>query len=135
MTRLEMENRRLNAAVELAAGARCADVAIKFGVTRVSASRWAYALTHGKSLKAGPTPGRPSRLTASQRADLLKLYRKQKAAGLKWTHRTVKALIFERYGIHYHHDYCCRIFQRLRQEISATTNVVSPYYPKKKKSP
>src|SRR5438105_12100592 len=76
LTRDEMESRRLLAAQDLQTGLPQSQVARKFGVSRTTASRWNRALsgTGFESLRKRRAPGRPSRLTGDQLADITGIY-------------------------------------------------------------
>ena len=77
LTRDEMESRRLMAAQDLQTGLSQSQIARKFGVSRTTASRWHRALS-GKGIEAlrkRRAPGRPSRLTPEQLAEVTRLYR------------------------------------------------------------
>src|SRR5437016_11160855 len=85
LTRDEMESRRLLAAQDLQTGLPQSQVARKFGVSRTTASRWNRALsgTGVESLRKRRAPGRPSRLSADQLADMRTVYHGgPRAAGL-----------------------------------------------------
>jgi transposase len=76
LNRDEMERRRLEAAGDLLKGITQARVARKFGVSRTTASRW-YRTLEGQGmerLRKRKAPGRPSRLSSSQRAEVREMF-------------------------------------------------------------
>ena len=119
LTRDEMESRRLLAAQDLQTGLPQSHVARKFGVSRTTASRWNRALTGTgfESLRKRRAPGRPSRLTADQLADITGIYQAgARAAGLdrdSWTTAGFAEAIFVRFGVKYDPDHAGRIMHRL----------------------
>src|SRR5258708_39916554 len=74
----EFENRRLRAVAMLQQKIPQAEIARKLEVTRQSVSRWAKSLVKlgEKGLQKKPRPGRPPKLTSSQRQTLLNLLAK-----------------------------------------------------------
>src|SRR5215813_5675032 len=76
LTRDEMESRRLMAAQDLQRGLSQSQVSRKFGVSRTTASRWHRALSGRgvECLRKRKAPGRPSRLTPGQLAELPTLF-------------------------------------------------------------
>src|SRR6202008_1323729 len=76
LTRDEMESRRLMAAQDLQTGLSQSQVARKFGVSRTTASRWNRALSGRgvEALRKRRAPGRPSRLSADQKAGVAEIY-------------------------------------------------------------
>ncbi|HEX3744723.1 MAG TPA: helix-turn-helix domain-containing protein [Bryobacteraceae bacterium] len=140
LTRDEMESRRLLAAQDLQRGLTQSQVARKFGVSRTTASRWFRSLS-GKgleSLRKRRAPGRPSRLTSTQLADVAAVYRAgARAAGFesdRWTTARFADAIFARFGVRYDPDHVGRIMHRLglrertRQRTHVTTAVAFPQY-------
>jgi transposase len=119
LTRDEMERRRLEAAQDLLQGVTQARVARKFGVSRTTASRWYKTLDrHGvERLRKRKAPGRPSRLSASQLAELPVIYAMgARAFGFetdRWTTARLAQAIQERFGIHYDPDHVGRLMHRL----------------------
>src|SRR5580704_17448879 len=140
LTRDEMESRRLLAAQDLQRGLTQSQVARKFGVSRTTASRW-YRSLSGKgmeSLRKRRAPGRPSRLTSTQLADVAEVYRAgARAAGFetdRWTTSRFADAIFARFGVRYDPDHVGRIMHRLglrerhRQRSRVNTAVSFPQY-------
>lgn len=76
LSRDEMERRRMEAAEDLLHGLSHSHVVAKFGVSRTTASRWHRALTAKglESLRKAKAPGRPSRLTPEQKAQIADLF-------------------------------------------------------------
>jgi transposase len=125
LTRDEMEGRRLLAAEELRRGLTQSQVARRFGVSRTTASRWFRALNgHGvEGLRKRRAPGRPSRLTKDQLAQVAELYHEgPRAAGFgsdRWTTVRFAEAILARFQVKYDPDHVGRIILRLglRQRI------------------
>jgi len=137
LTRDEMESRRLLAAQDLQRGLSQSQVARKFGVSRTTASRW-YRSLSGKgmeSLRKRRAPGRPSRLTAKQLADVADVYRAGAlAAGFesdRWTTSRFADAIFACFAVRYDPDHVGRIMHRLglRERTRPRTRVVAVAYP------
>src|ERR1043165_6848364 len=104
LTRDEMESRRLMAAQDLQTGLSQSKVARKFGVSRTTASRWHRALngTGVEALRKRRAPGRPSRLTATQQAEVADLYKAgPRASGFdtdRWTTMRFAEAIYSRFA-------------------------------------
>ncbi len=119
LTRDEMERRRLEAAEDLLKGVTQARVARKFGVSRTTASRWYKTLDrHGvERLRKRKAPGRPSRLTAGQMAEVPVIYAMgARAFGFetdRWTTARLAQAIQSRFGIQYDPDHVGRLMHRL----------------------
>lgn len=119
LNRNEMERRRLEAAQDLLKGVPQARVARKFGVSRTTASRWHRTLDrHGvERLHKRKAPGRPSRMTASQMAEVQEMF----ALGAlafgcetdRWTTARLARAIEARFGIRYDPDHVGRLMHRL----------------------
>jgi putative transposase len=120
LSRDEMERRRLEAAEDLQKGVTQARVARKFGVSRTTASRW-YRTLEGQGglerLRKRKAPGRPSRLSSSQLADVCELFAAgPRAAGFetdRWTTNRLAQAIEGRFGIRYDPDHVGRLMHRL----------------------
>ena len=119
LNRDEMERRRLEAAQDLLKGVTQARVARKFGVSRTTASRW-YRALEGENLerlRKRKAPGRPSRLSSSQQAEIAGMF----AAGARsfgfesdrWTTARLAHAIEARFGIRYDPDHVGRLMHRL----------------------
>lgn len=119
LTRDEMERRRLAAAQELLEGATQACVARKFGVSRTTASRWQRALKDHdlECLRKRRATGRPSRLSADQRAALVEMFHAgPRAWGFdneRWTTGRLADAIWRRFGVRYDPDHVGRLMHRL----------------------
>ena len=119
LNRDEMERRRLEAAQDLLKGVSQARVARKFGVSRTTASRWFRALEgHGlERLRKRKAPGRPSRLTSGQMAEITEMFAQgPRAFGFesdRWTTVRLAKAIEDRFGIRYDPDHVGRLMHRL----------------------
>jgi len=119
LNRDEMERRRLEAAEDLLKGVPQARVARKFGVSRTTASRWHRTLDrHGmERLHKRKAPGRPSRLTSAQMAEVPGIFAMGAAAfgfeNNRWTTARLARAIEMRFGIHYDPDHVGRLMHRL----------------------
>jgi transposase len=119
LNRDEMELRRLEAAEELIRGTTQARVARKFGVSRTTASRWNRALAgHSlERLRKRKAPGRPSRLTSSQQAEVTEIFALgPRAFGFetdRWSTARLANAIQARFGIRYDPDHVGRLMHRL----------------------
>jgi transposase len=109
----------MRAARLLAKGMKPADVARAVGSSPSSVTRWKEVISkHGvEGLKAKPAPGRPSRLSASQKEKLVKvLLRGPLASGYStnlWTCRRVAEVIRRKFGVQYHPQYVWNILRAL----------------------
>lgn len=119
LSREEMEYRRLQAARELANGSSQSRVARKFGVSRTTTSRWQRAL-EGKGvegLRRRRATGRPSRLTADQKQEIVGIHEEgARAFGFsddRWTTARLADAIEKRFGIHYDQDHVGRLMHSL----------------------
>jgi putative transposase len=119
LSRDEMERRRLQAAEDLQNGLSQARVARKFGVSRTTASRWHRTLAgHGmERLRKRKAPGRPSRLSASQMAEVREIFAGgARACGFesdRWTTAKLAQAIETRFAIRYDPDHVGRLMHRL----------------------
>lgn len=140
LTRDEMERRRLAAAQLLMNGRAQASVAREFGVSRTTASRWQRALSGNglEGLRKRRATGRPSRLTAEQRADIIRIFHEgPRALGMnsdRWTTGRLAEAIQLRFGIRYDPDHVGRIMHRLglrprRSYTPAVSYVPAVYAP------
>ena len=119
LSRDEMEHRRMQAAEDFLTGLSQSRVAIKFRVSRTTASRWHRALTAKglESLRKGKTTGRPSRLTSEQKAQIMDLF-EQDASALgftdnRWTATVLARVIEERFRVCYSLDHIPRLMAKL----------------------
>ena len=115
----ELERRRLRALALLEEGLLPSEVARRVGVDRRSVRRWkAAARRRGAAgVRAKPTPGRPSKLTAQHKRRLEGLLLKgAQAAGFDtelWTCPRVAELVQRRFGVDYHVDHVGRLLHEL----------------------
>jgi putative transposase len=119
LNRDEMERRRLEAAEDLQKGITQARVARKFGVSRTTASRW-YRTLEGQGLEClrkRKAPGRPSRLSSNQMAEVRDLFAAgPRACGFetdRWTTARLARAIEARFSIRYDPDHVGRLMHRL----------------------
>lgn len=140
LSREKMETRRLAAASELLSGLSQSKVALKYGVSRTTASRWARALTDNgvDGLKKRRATGRPSRLRPDQLAQLGEVYNEGAlASGFesdRWTTSKLARVIELRFGVHYDQDHVGRLLHKLglrtrRRPLPASAYVPSLYVP------
>ncbi len=109
LTRLQLEERRL-AAGRLLRAKRCsqADIARALGVSEAAVTRWKQRLQRAgiRGLRRHPPTGRPSRLSAAQWRQLLRLLgRGAIASGFeteRWTLRRIAVMIERAFGVRYH---------------------------------
>ena len=107
----ELERRRELAVARVAEGYAQAEVAAFLGVHPNTVSRWVCtARDHGSgALKAKPTPGRPSKLTARQEKTVLRWVAQPPTrfgfASDLWTSRRLASLIEQRLGVHFNSNY------------------------------
>jgi transposase len=115
----QLERRRQRAIVLLQEGRAPVEVARLVGVDRRSVRRWnaAYRRHGAGGLAARPVPGRPSKLSARQRARLeAMLLRGAAANGFEsdlWTCPRVAQVVARRFGINYHVDHVGRLLRSL----------------------
>lgn len=119
-TAAELEARRRRAVRMVQNGATQRLVAARLGVSQSAVSRWMTQFHEGgvSSLKARPTPGRPSSLSDNQMQRLAGMLRKRPAqlgfdAG-RWTLPLIRDLIGKRFRIWYHQDHLSRLTRELR---------------------
>jgi transposase len=107
-TAVELERRRRQAMALLQEGKTQAAVAEAIGTSEASVSRWKKAHDQGgdAALAAKPHPGKPSRLTATQRRRLATLLlrgaRKHGYGTDLWTLARVAEVIAVTFGVEYH---------------------------------
>jgi len=119
LNRDEMERRRLEAAEDLLKGVTQARVARKFGVSRTTASRW-FRILGGQGvdrLRKRKAPGRPSRMSAGQMAEVREMFAEgPRAFGFdsdRWTTARLAHAIETRFAIRYDPDHVGRLMHRL----------------------
>ena len=104
----ELERRRRQAMALMDQGMKAAAVARAVGTSRKSVTRWRQAYDAGgaDAMAATPHPGGVSRLTAAQRARLVRMLRQGPRqhgyATELWTLSRVAELIAVTFGIEYH---------------------------------
>jgi transposase len=134
LNRDEMESRRLEAAQELLNGETQASVARKFGVSRTTASRWnrTISIQGVGCLQKRKAPGRPSRLTSSQLAEVAEMFHLGAGAfGFdtdRWTTARLAKAIEGRFGIRYDPDHVGRLMHRLGLRTKTTAEPVREVY-------
>ncbi|MFZ0887836.1 MAG: winged helix-turn-helix domain-containing protein [Candidatus Binataceae bacterium] len=115
----QLERRRQRAIGLLKEGHAPVEVARMVGVDRRSVRRWnaVYRVEGAGGLAARPVPGRPSKLTARQRAQLEGIVlRGAGASGFEsdlWSCPRVAQVIARRFGIGYHVDHIGRLLRSL----------------------
>lgn len=118
-TALQLEKRRRQAIRLLKAGKNLSVVARKLSASVSSVFRWyhQYERRGAKGLKPRPTPGRPPRLSKSQKTNLGKVLLKGPlAAGYRtdlWTLQRVAEVIDERFGVQYHPSHVWKLLRDL----------------------
>ena len=110
-----LEQRRRDAVAMLGRGVKAAAVAKAVGVSVVSVGRWRKAAAAGgaRALAAKPVPGRPPKLGAGRRRQLLELLRQGPGRlGFRtelWTLARVAEVIRRRWRVSYHPSQVWRI--------------------------
>ena len=112
-----LEKRRHRAIALLKQGLVLSEIARRIRSSVSSVHRWAQDWKkHGaKALASKPVPGRPTKLTARQRARLLRLLLQGATAhgfpNELWTLKRIASLIRTEFGVHYHPSHLWRVFQ------------------------
>ena len=115
------EQRRLQAVNLHEHGWKQNKIAEAFGVTEGAVSQWLKkAKTQGvQALRHQPPPGRPSKLTNEQCAQLPALLAKGAEAfgfrGDVWTTERVAQMILQEFGVSYHPAHCSRLLRQMKQ--------------------
>lgn len=118
-TAKELEVRRRIGGKLLLQGYTPAEVARILDVSWTSAKRWQQAVVRGglEALASKPHPGKPCRLTASQKRKLVSILLKGPLkAGFPtdlWTCRRVALVIQKNFGVSYHPDHVGKILHSL----------------------
>lgn len=126
-TAQQLEARRRRAAEFLGQDKTLTEVARLVGASVSSVSRWRDALAeHGKqALAPKPVPGRPPRLSKTQKRRLLKaLARGPRRWGFAtdlWTCARVGQVIRRLFGVEYHVDYVGTLLHRLGWSVQKPT--------------
>ena len=95
------------------------DIAEALGVSAVSVSRWFARARDGgpEALRARPSPGRPPKLSATQKRLIPEfLWHGAEAYGFRgevWTCGRIARVIEEEFGVRYHKDHVGRLLQEL----------------------
>lgn len=114
-----LEARRRRVVALLAQELSLHEIARRLGCHASSVLRWRNALQTGgdAALQAKPTPGRPPRLTAPQKARLGQLLRQGAMAhGYRtelWTTQRIADLIARRLGVRYHRNHVGKLLHQL----------------------
>jgi len=114
-----LEARRRRAMALLEAGLSLNAVARRLGCAASSVMRWRNAVRRRgeRGFQVGRSPGRPPKLTARQRRELVRrLLHGPLAAGYRtdlWTTARVAELIHRHFGIRYHPDHVGRLLHAL----------------------
>ncbi len=119
LTRTQMAERR-SEGIRLLEGGKTsqAEIARQLGVSPAAVSMCAKKLRQGKkSLQASISSGRPSKLSAEQKARLAQtLQAGAMAAGFateRWTQARVRQVIKREFGVNYHPNYISRVLHGL----------------------
>ncbi len=113
----ELEARRRRAVALLQSGLGVREVARRVGSSASSVTRWQEVVKRGgvRALRAKPQPGRPARLSARQRKQLLgMLLEGAEAHGYGtdlWTLPRVAAVIERSFRVHYHPAHVWKILR------------------------
>jgi transposase len=114
-----LERRRRRAITLLRQKLSLHEIARRIGCHASSVLRWRNALRSGgaKALKAKPAPGRPPRLTAKQKEQLVELLAQGAMAhGYRtelWTTQRIATLIERRLGVTYHRNHVGKLLHKL----------------------
>jgi len=114
-----LEQRRCRAVALLKQKLSLHEIARRVGCHASSVLRWRNALHAGgaDALKAKPAPGRPPKLSAKQKATLVKLLAQGAMAhGYRtelWTTQRIATLIERRLGVTYHRNHVGKLLHQL----------------------
>jgi transposase len=114
-----LEERRRRAVALLKQNLSLHEIARRIGCHPSSVLRWRNALNSSgaDALKAKPAPGRPPKLTAKQKARLVKLLAQGAMAhGYRtdlWTTQRIATLIQRRLGVRYHRNHVGKLLHQL----------------------
>jgi transposase len=129
------------------------EIARRIGCHASSVLRWRDALQCGgpDALKAKPAPGRPCRLTAKQKTQLVRLMAKGALAhGYRtelWTTQRIAELIARKMGVRYHRNHVGKLLHQLNwshqkpesRAVERDENAIAAWkrdiWPKVKKTP
>lgn len=96
-----------------------AQIARDLDVSEATISKWKKVLNQGgpEALKARKASGRPPKLSAAEKEQLVSILEQGAlAAGFateRWTQARVKEVIRREYGVHYHRDHISRLLRGL----------------------
>ena len=148
-----LEGRRRQALALLNDGLSLNGVARRLGCAPSSVMRWRNAVRRRgeRGLQVGRSPGRPPKLTAGQRRQLVRLLRQGPLAqGYRtdlWTTARVAEVIQRHFGIRYHPDHVGRLLhalawspqkperRALQRDAGAITRWKRAAWPRIKKTP
>lgn len=111
------ESRRIRAWELKQLGWKQSDIAAALGVTKGAVSQWLKRAEQGgkEALRSRPTPGRPARLSPTQKAQIPDLLKQgPEAFGFRggiWTAERVAAVIEKTFGVRYHPDHVGRLLR------------------------
>jgi transposase len=114
-----LEERRCKVVAFLKQKRSLHEIARRLGCHASSVLRWRNALRAGglKALQAKPAPGRPPRLSAQQKARLVRLLTQgAMAQGYRtelWTTQRIAELIAQRLGVYYHRNHVGKLLHQL----------------------
>jgi transposase len=115
----QLERRRCKALELHRQGQSASAIARRLGTTSQAVGQWLRAYQHGgvDALSAKPVPGRPAKLSSSQRQRLLEhLLKGARSAGFAtdlWTCPRIAQLIRDRWRVSYHVDHIPRLMAGL----------------------
>jgi transposase len=115
----QLEKRRRRAVQLLESGQSLSAVARQIGAVVSSVFRWrqTYRRKGARGLAARPIPGRPSRLSAAEKRQLVSLLtRGAMRAGYRtdlWTLPRVAELIYQKFGVRYHPAHVWKVLTAL----------------------
>lgn len=114
------EERRRRAWILKAQGWRQKDIAAALGVSEGAVSQWLKRAREGGgavALARHPAPGRVARLSAEQRAQILRLLERGAEAygfqGDVWTANRVAEVIWQTFGVRYARDHVSALLRQL----------------------
>lgn len=114
----ELERRRQRAMQLLDSGVGLSETAKRIDATVTSVFRWRQARKAGgdKALVSKPVPGRPKKLSASERERLLKILLKGAVAwgfpNEMWTLNRIGRVILKEFGVDYHPGHIWKVLKK-----------------------
>jgi putative transposase len=115
----QLEDRRKRALALLDGGLSLHEVGRRIGCDASSVMRWREARRRGGNdgLRVRFSPGRPQKLSPTQRVRLLQMLRKGPLAQgyrtSRWTTERIGAFIARQFGVHYHRAHVGRLMHSL----------------------